>query len=189
MVATSFALDKTLTFCFERQVTPGPVITSRNCLPPWETIRTATLVLSYRQGSVGLSLRLHHILFQEDRHSPLAPSGRCNHFVLSNQHHAFIISIRQGVMLPCPNNKVSLPGASDKSPSSGQIDTILSSCRNWKVMVASPDVKAPVPNVNNKHCSTFIQTSYRRFSGTFTASGPRLWSEQHACRVLSLGLN
>ena len=47
---------------FQRRVTPGPVITSRNCLPPGETIRPATHVLSYRQGSVGLSLRVHHFL-------------------------------------------------------------------------------------------------------------------------------
>ena len=92
-------------------------------------------------------------------------------------------------MLFCSNNKGCWCCASDKSPSSGQIDTILSLRRNGKVMEASPDIKEPTFDVINKNCSTSKKTSGRCFSGTFFAAGPQLQAKQHACCVLSLGPN
>ena len=83
-------------------------------------------------------------------------------------------------MLLCSNNKGCWYCASDKSLSSGQIDTILSSRLNDQVIMASPDVKEPTLDVIDKNCCTSMKTCYRRFSGAFTASGPRLRSERHA---------
>ena len=164
---------------FQRRMTPGPVITSRNCLPPGETIRPATLVLSYRQGSVGLSLRVHCFLSRGPTRS--TRSVRTTRPPRPVQSTTDLHRLgNDNVLLPCSNNKASLRGPSVKSPSSGQTESILSSSRNGKVTVACPDVKEPTLDVIDKNCSIFMKTSYRRFSGAFTASGPRLRSERHA---------
>ena len=53
-------------------------------------------------------------------------------------------------------------------------------------MVACLQVKEPTLDVINKNFPTSMKTSYRRFSGAFTANGPQLQSERLAYCVLSL---